>query len=210
MEIKQNKVLFYSSLVLLIVHLCGLIGIFSPYRELFLRATPVNLLLCTFLLLLNQRDRNKGLLLFCLISFFAGYFIEVAGVATQKIFGDYEYGITLGPRLFDVPLVMGLNWLMLVFSAGIICEGLKVHFIVKSLAGSGLLVLLDYFIEPAAERFDFWSFYEGPPLQNYIVWFMASFLLLVLFYRLPFEKRNPFARLLYVVQLVFFILLDIF
>ncbi|MBL7889309.1 MAG: carotenoid biosynthesis protein, partial [Bacteroidia bacterium] len=141
----------------------------------------------------------------------AGFFLEVAGIHTGVIFGNYQYGKTLGTQFLNVPLVMGFNWLMLIYSAGVIFESLKANKYIKSLFGAGLLVSLDLLLEPVAMKYDFWAWSNGTiPLQNYVAWFIAAFFMLLLFYNLNFSKNNRLALLLYIVQFVFFSILNIF
>lgn len=210
MQAPKDKTLFYSTLILVIVHTCGVIGLLSPYRELFLKTTPVNIILSALLLYLNHRGKGSSFLIFCLVGYLFGYAIEVVGSRTGMIFGEYSYGNALGMKVMEVPVVMGLNWLMLVYSAGIICDRINTHYIGKSLIGASMLVILDLFLEPVAIRFDFWTWAQGSiPVQNYIAWYCSSFLLLLLFYGLSFKKENSLAKALFLVQFVFFILLNI-
>ena len=209
-EKQKDKKLFVSTILLVILHLAGFIGLHTSYRELFLQLTPFNLLVSALLLFLNQKDTNWSFYIFCFITFSFGYFIEVLGVKTGFIFGPYVYGNMLGFRLAGVPLVIGLNWLMLVYSVGIICNRLKTNLFLKSIAGAGMLVALDLFIEPVAIKYNFWRWENVIPVQNYIAWFITSLLMLFIFYRASFEKNNPMANALYIVQLVFFILLGNF
>ena len=53
-EVKKDNHLFISAAILLVVHVSGLIGIHTSYKELFLVCTPANLLLSLTLLLWNQ------------------------------------------------------------------------------------------------------------------------------------------------------------
>lgn len=211
MQAQRDNTLFYSTLILVIVHTCGVIGLLSPYHDLFLKATPFNILLSALLLFLNQRGKNPRFAVFCLVGYLFGYAIEVAGARTGMIFGEYSYGNALGMKILDVPVVMGLNWLLLVFSVGIICDKINTHYIGKSLIGASMMVILDLFLEPVAVRYDFWTWTQGSiPVQNYLAWYCASFVLLLLFYGLSFKKENPLAKALFLVQFVFFILLNIF
>src|SRR6218665_3631044 len=114
----NGKRLFISTLILVIVHLAGIIGINSPYRDFFLVLSPLNLLLSAMLLLWNHKHFNAATIIFLAITATAGFLVEVAGVHTHIIFGSYDYGKTLGLKLFDVPLIIGINWLMLVYCAG--------------------------------------------------------------------------------------------
>lgn len=201
----NHKRLLISTIILVIVHLAGIIGIHTPYKELFLALSPLNLLLSALLLLWNHKNFNNATLSFLIITAVAGFLVEVAGVHTRLIFGSYLYGKTLGLKLFDVPLIIGINWMMLVYCAGTIVNRLNAGTVIKSLAGAALLVAMDLLIEPVAIRYDFWDWYEGSiPLRNYIAWFVVSFLLLLLFNKLQFNKENKLAQSLFIIQLIFF------
>ncbi|HEY0030318.1 MAG TPA: carotenoid biosynthesis protein [Bacteroidia bacterium] len=208
---QKDKLLFVSTIILVVIHLAGILGIRSVYHDLFLLLSPLNLMISSFLLFLNHKDFNKHFYLFMLLCFFTGFSVEVAGVYTGQIFGEYSYGNTLGYKLLNVPVIIGLNWLMLVYSVGIICHQVKVNKYIKSLMGAGLLVILDFFIEPVAIKYDFWSWtHNQVPIQNYIAWFITAFLLLLLFNNLKFNKTNRLAKTMYIIQLVFFVLLSVF
>jgi uncharacterized membrane protein len=193
--------------LLISAHIAGLIGLhIELLRPLFLVLVPFNLLLSAFLLFTYHPDWSRPFIVFAISTALIGYLVEVAGVATGVIFGEYTYGSTLGPKIAEVPLLIGLNWLMLIYSIGIITNKLKTNLFFKALAGSFLMVLLDLFIEQTAIRNDFWTWQSSSiPLLNYIGWFIVSFILFMLFYLLPFTKKNPLAILLFVVQLAFFI-----
>ena len=79
--------------------------------------TPMNLLLTAVLLIWGLGVFNAKLVYAMLAAFILGYLVEVAGVASGLLFGEYEYGKPLGWKLFDVPLIIGVNWLILSFSS---------------------------------------------------------------------------------------------
>jgi putative membrane protein len=208
---QKDRTLFVSTILIIVVHLAGVIGLFSAYQNLFLQLTPINLLISSFLLFLNHKQFNTAFYTFLGISFLLGFFIEMIGVKTGFIFGQYHYGDTLGLKIGNVPIIIGLNWLMLVYCLGIICNQLKITIFFKSILGSIMLVALDLLIEPVAVKFNFWSWESKYiPVQNYIAWFFVSFILLFFFNILPFDKNNKLAKALFIVQLVFFALLNIF
>ena len=70
-----------------------------------------------FLLLWGNGKYNLKLIYAACIALFLGYGVEVLGVASGVLFGEYNYGETLGWKLLDVPVVMGVNWLILSFSS---------------------------------------------------------------------------------------------
>ncbi|MBL7882669.1 MAG: carotenoid biosynthesis protein, partial [Bacteroidia bacterium] len=77
--------------------------------------------------------------------------------------------------------------------------------------GASVLTFLDFFIEPIAIKYDYWTWQATEvPTQNYIAWFIASFLFLLFFYILKFNKNNKIALLLYITQLLFFVFLNLF
>lgn len=202
---QKNKRLFISAAILLIVHIAGIIGLQTSYRDLFLGLTPINLLLSASLLFINHQQFNKNFILFAVITLLSGFFVEVAGVRTGAIFGSYWYEETLGWKVLNVPVVISVNWLMLVYSAGVISNKLNANIILKSATGAALLLILDLLIEQNAHNYKFWSWMDGKiPMQNYIAWFLVSFVLLLLFHSLKFKKENKLAPVLYIVQLLFF------
>ncbi len=208
---QKDRTLFVSTIILVIIYAGGLTGLLSGYRNHFLIFTPINLLISVFLLFLNHKDFNRPFYIFAIIGFLLGYLIEVVGIKTGIIFGKYSYGNTFGLKILDVPLVIGLNWLMLIYCVGIICNQLNINIIYKSILGAVMLIILDYFIEPVATKLDFWSWSNSEvPLQNYIAWFIASFFLLLFFHNLRFNKTNKLAQALFIVQLVFFTVLSVF
>lgn len=202
---------YYTHAILINSHLCGFIGMQTSFIWLFLLLTPYSLILSTFLLFYHQTNFNKQFWLFCISIFLLGYGVEVAGVHTGMVFGEYSYGDTLGFKLFDVPLVMGLNWLTLVYSVGVIFNRLNTSTLIKSALGACVLMFLDFFIEPIAIHYDYWTWQTvSVPIQNYIAWFIISFLFLLFFYNLKFKKENKLALLYFAVQLFFFAGLNYF
>jgi uncharacterized membrane protein len=188
------------------MYLAGIAGLQVPALvPVFQPLIPLNLLASLALLLLFHTDWNRPFLLYCVVAFSVGFLVEVAGVHTGLIFGSYQYGTALGWQLWEVPLVIGTNWLMLTYACGSVCDRLPAAAWTKALAAAGLMTSLDVLIEPVAIRLGFWD-WNSPevPLQNYLAWYVVSALLLLLFYRLPFRKQNRLAFLLLLMQFIFF------
>ncbi|AHM61672.1 hypothetical protein D770_17100 [Flammeovirgaceae bacterium 311] len=196
----------YAPVLLAASYLTGLVGLLIPQsRELFQLLTPFHLLLTAAILFWFHREWNAPFMLFCGLAFAVGYGVEVAGVHTGKIFGEYRYGDAFGVKLFEVPLLMGLNWLVLVYIAGVICEPLRWPAWAKAALAAAMLIVLDMLMEPITSTYDFWYWADGEiPLQNFIAWFVTAYLLLLLFYLLPLQRHNPMALPLYIMQLIFF------
>ena len=164
---------------LLVFHTIGIIGIAVPgLRDDFLVLTPLNLLLTAVLLTWGLDDFNVKLLLAICSASVMGYLIEVAGVGTGILFGEYQYGKHLGWKLFDVPVIIGLNWFILSFSSlGLVGRFIS-NSLIKNIFASLLMVMLDILIEPVAIQLDFWNWRDiDVPIQNYIMWFLAAFMI---------------------------------
>lgn len=204
----QEKIAIYA---LITIHFFGILGIaFLPTQPMFISATPFSLISTSFILFYFQKEWNLSFIVFAVITFLTGYFVEVVGVKTELIFGTYYYGKTLGFKLFSVPVIIGLNWLMLTYASGVISRVIISSPIIASLIGSAIMVGLDILIEPVAIALDFWKWSGGIiPLKNYIGWFIISFLLQILFHNLKFDKNNILAKYVLFVQAIFFIILQI-
>ena len=117
MILKFNKKYYHLSLtVLIIVFLVGLIGLNTPYQEQITALTPYSLLLTTVLILLNHREWNRYFVVYFLFCVISGFLVELIGIETRMIFGDYSFGQKLGYKVYAVPIVIGLNWFIMVYS----------------------------------------------------------------------------------------------
>lgn len=209
----QNNINFFGGLIL-VMHLAGLLGLyFEPTRAIFQLATPFNLITSIVLLFLAQRRYSLSFWIFVSITFLVGFFIEVIGVKTQAIFGTYNYGKTLGFKVWQVPLLIGINWIMITYIVNYFISTYAVFFVFtfkitlffKALCSAVIMVMIDYLIEPIAVLHDFWSWEnDSIPLQNYIGWFFVALPLCMLFQYSRFEKINKFAYFLLLAQLLFF------
>ena len=182
------------------------------YKDFFLPLTAYNLLYIAFVLVCLYPINNKrGVIIFSSIAI-AGYLFEVAGVATGKIFGEYYYGNNLGPKLFEVPPTIGLNWAVLCFVSCGIIEKLKLKSIFfKSGLASLMMIFIDFFIEKSAPPFDFWEFTNPTvPLQNYSSWFIIAFIFNLGIFKFKPEKDFEISAHIYGVQLLFFVFFYVF
>lgn len=196
---------------LVVAYLAGIWGLSWPVTQPYFKlATPVNLLVSAALLLRFHTQWNRSFYQFLIAAYLLGFFIEVIGVRTDVIFGTYWYGPTLGPKILDVPLVIGVNWLMLTYAMGCISNFVPVSRIIKSLIAAFLMVGLDFLIEPVAMKLDFWQWSGGQvPFRNYLGWMAVAWVMQLLFFFLPFAKRNPLAPYLIAIQILFFLILNV-
>ncbi|MEO1051600.1 MAG: carotenoid biosynthesis protein [Bacteroidota bacterium] len=196
--------------IIILFHFVGLVGILSPYSELFLALTPFNLLLSTAMITVTHNRPDRRLLIFCMVCYAVGFISEFLGVQFGLIFGDYSYGWVLGPKVSGVPLVIGFNWLIVIYSSASISSLFKVPKWLRVILIATLAVFLDFFIEPVAIKYDFWSWQQvSVPIENYIGWFGISAILAFTLVYLKLDTNSVTGRSLYLAQLVFFILLGV-
>ncbi len=201
-----------SILFLWLLHVSAMIGIEMGYKDFFLPLTAYNLVYIAFILIcLYPINKTKGIILFSAISV-AGYLFEVAGVATGMIFGEYSYGLNLGPKLVEVPPIIGINWAVLCFvSCGIIEKINLKSILFKAALASFLMIFMDFFIEFSAPAFNFWEFTAPTvPLQNYVSWFIIAFGFNLFIFKYKTEKNFDISAHIYGVQLLFFAFFYVF
>ncbi|MFZ6053464.1 carotenoid biosynthesis protein [Halocola ammonii] len=196
---------FASIVVLWAFQVAALIGISLGYFEWFISKTELNLMIIAVLLAINFPVNSLKRIGFFVAIFMSGFFLEWLGVNYGLFFGDYAYGENLGYKLGGVPLLIGINWAVLIMSCAAIVDRLKVHYLFKSIIGAGLMVLLDFFIELPAPVFDFWEFEGGEaPIDNYVAWYLISFFMILGYQKLKVKGDFIFSCHLYTAQLIFF------
>ena len=144
--------------------------------------------------------------------FLFGLIVEILGVNYGLFFGEYSYGANLGPKIHEVPFVIGLNWVLLIIATGSVSDKLiKGKEIFKILFASSLMVLIDLLIEQSAPKLDYWEFTQSPvPLSNYIWWFIFSLCFQYIFFKTVKTKEYNLSSNILVIQFLFFGMLAVF
>lgn len=143
------------------------------------------------LLVLLTANRTNHIALLAIAA--AGFAAEAIGVHTGFPFGRYEYMGVLQPQLFAVPLVMTAAWMVLVAYIKTMLSGFGLSVWLEAVFASAWMVAIDLVIDPlAAGALGYWRWsgagsYYGIPLQNFIGWFVVSF---VVFALLNFSRKT--------------------
>ena len=200
----------YLLYFLILVYVSGSIG-FVLNPSFFSPFTPYTLLLtCTVFLIHSQLTDNKFIFSFFFIAVL-GFIIEVIGVQTGLIFGKYTYGNGLGFKLLDVPLVISVNWAMLICAGIIVVNTIFSNKLVVVTLASILVTLIDLLIEQVAPKLDFWHFEnEGPSFHNYMGWIGVTFFMSLLFYPMIIKGNRSVSSIILVLQIIFFTSLYLF
>ena len=226
---KKNTIQILALFIALLFHISGLAGIlFTQYKDWFIQNTYINLLLMAALILVTHPSKNKNFFIFFMAAFVIGFAIEVLGVNTGLLFGRYNYSDILGIKVFNVPLIIGINWFIIIYCAGMVTQAYE-NFMIKKINEQGIAInkrmklvsfiidasflslLFDWVMEPVASKLGYWQWQNDEiPFFNYVSWMIAGALLLWLFRKLNQNSHNKFAVHLFIIQLLFFLVLRTF
>jgi bisanhydrobacterioruberin hydratase len=232
-----NKVSIAIGMAILF-HLVGLVGILWWDRELIGKTTIFHLLLMFALLIWTEWPLTRGFIGYMIVAAVLGFGVEVLGVNTGLVFGDYSYGEVLGGKSWGVPWMIAVNWIIVTYGSACLMNALY-HRIIPPLGDTPdssngsltqpshkpfspfsilllidsaiLATLFDWLMEPIAVKLGYWSWGgDGAiPLFNYGCWFAVSLLILAIGKALGCRFRNPFAVQLLLIQSLFFLALRI-
>ncbi len=202
-----NKVLG----VTFIIYFVGVIGHLIPdLKPLFYMLTPYNLIFTILICFWLNRPLQTKTITVAIAVFLIGFFIEVIGVKTGVLFGVYEYGSTLGWKVLDVPVVIGLNWVLLSFTSSAIASRYFKNLYLISIIAAILMVGLDYLIEPIAIKLDYWSWENDViPFQNFAMWFLTALVIQVLINFSKLKLNSKVGLTIFLCQVMFFTLLNV-
>ncbi len=212
-RIKKIKTGTLVTIFLIIFYGVGVFGLSYPKtQKLFIILMPWSLLMGMGILAWMHRSwKPRQIWYFQGIALF-GFGIEVAGVLTGHVFGNYTYGSALGFKIpgTDTPPIIGLNWLMLIYCIYSMLRKVALHPVLQVIFGAGLMVAYDILLEPVAMKLDMWDWADGlVPLQNYVAWFVISLIMLSVLHIAKLRYRNSVATAMFFVQLGFFLLLNL-
>ena len=110
----SSKKINFVVFLMFFFNIVGAISLFNAdLYKIVLPLTQFNLLLIFSLFFYVNNNYSRSFIFLCLQVFLFGFIVEVVGVNTGIIFGEYTYGKTLGLTLFSTPLIMGINWINL-------------------------------------------------------------------------------------------------
>jgi uncharacterized membrane protein len=209
-KLLTNKDTFLQ-VILVIIYLVGIIGFSqAKFRDSLLPASGVVLYLSTLAIALASKNKIK-FLVFMAIAFIIGFGAEVIGVNTAYLFGNYVYGVNLGPKLLNVSIVIGLLWGVLALGAASIVDQTAVFNRGKVFFGAAIMLGVDLIMEPVAIANQFWSWEGGDvPFYNYVCWFLIALLLQLILRKFKLNERNRVYNTLLILMTVFFGFLNLY
>jgi putative membrane protein len=127
------------------------------------------------------------------------------------IFGKYSYGEGLGYKFLNVPLVISINWAMLICAGIIVVSRIFANKIAVLVVAAILVTSIDLVIEQVAPKLDFWQFEGGQPgVQNYLSWIGVAFFTSYFFYPTIIKGDRLVSLIILILQIIFFTFLYIF
>jgi uncharacterized membrane protein len=136
--------------------------------------------------------RLRGILIFFAICFVVGNVFENLGVATGFPFGRYYFTAAMGPKLFQVPILLGLAYVGMGYLSwtlgGVILGNLHpslvgARVVMLPLVAAFIMVAWDFANDPVwtnINRLWVWEHggaYFGVPLANFLGWYLVVYLI---------------------------------
>lgn len=142
--------------------------------------------------------RLRGAVIFTSASLAVGYIMEFLGIHTGFPFGRYYFTDGMGPRLFDIPILMGPAYLGMGYVSWVVAriilseenggDGLAgPRLFTIPLVASFAMVAWDLSFDPALSTFGhYWVWlqggaYFGVPVSNFLGWLLTNYLIYQLF-----------------------------
>lgn len=143
-----------------------------------------------------ERYGLKNMGVFFLITWFTSHFFEALSIQTGFPFGHYYYDKLIGPRIFQVPLIIMFAYFSMAYVSWILSTvllrqyqrtltGNKIFLV--PLIATFIMVMWDLCMDPLSSTIGFlWVWkgggpYFGVPLQNYFGWFLVVYIIFQLF-----------------------------
>lgn len=194
----------------------GVVGFLIPAtRGLMKTLTPGFLLLMALYVYAKicrreDESKRKRLAVWSFLVIVVTIVLEILGVKFGLFFGEYDYGRVLGPAILGVPVIIGINWLIVIMGSTSLMRKVTSNLFVIVL-GAGLCALLfDYIMEPAAIKLDFWDWEGGIPLKNYVSWTVITMVSAFSSELLGIYKEDKWSHNLLGAQMMFFASIRIF
>jgi len=202
----------YSTWFLVIIYLVGVVAhLYDKTLPMMLTMTPFTLLIGAALIIYSEVRKRKEFLVWFFFSYAITFTIEVIGVKSKLVFGDYYYSKVLGVSLFDVPLIIGVNWVIIVLGAISVASKMFKNKIYAVILSGIIATLFDILLEPIAVKLGYWSWSNNTiPLQNYLAWYIIALAISTTYFIAKLSVKEKLAESYLYVQAMFFLFLNLF
>lgn len=158
-----------------------------------------------------RKDGSRRLATWSIITFLLTFLIELIGVKTGLIFGSYQYGDVMFLQIAQVPVVIGMNWVILILGSYSLSLSAGSGRYFAPLISSIIIVIFDFVMEEVAMQLGYWH-WDGNavPFQNYIAWFIISLIFTSLLTLYKVSIKNNVLNVYFMIQFLFFLTLRVF
>lgn len=195
--------------IAILFHVIGLLGIAFFKSERISLTTPFHLLLMFGLLVFSYNSNRGAFIKWAIVAYLCGFWAEWVGVHTGWLFGSYSYGDVLGTKWLEIPLIIGVNWIVVIAGAIAIANRVTKNKWWMPICAATIATAYDWLLEPVAIRLEYWQWAgDDVPMYNYISWWLVSLLPAMIWQKMELQP-NQFSLNLLIVQVLFFIALRI-
>ncbi len=189
----------------------GFIGLAIPWTfPFFVVLTPLAVVVAwAMLIMAHERPIDWRFFTALGIVFALSYAVELLKVHVFFVEDVFFFGDSFGPVLLNIPLMIGLCWVALLYICAAMAERLNANAVVKVLAGAGLVLIFDIVLELVAHKLDLWYWTWELPIWNYVVWFVAALGMLSIMKAFGVRIENKLATTMYVSLIIFLLFLHV-
>ncbi len=191
----------------IIFYIIGFLGfVFDFSYPIFVKLIPYAILVSIFMLyVFHQNKKDIKLLIVLFVIFLLSFLIEMIGVNTGFIFGNYSYGKGLGIKIFETPIMIGINWAFLVYLSTSVTQKYKLNDFTGAFVSSLIMLFYDFIIENVAPKTDMWYWQNDVvPFKNFLAWFFLALIFNNIVKLLKLNTENKIAPVILICQLFFF------
>ena len=175
----------------------------SPVPNLALVAIDVLSAMAFALVHGTLQYRLRGILVFVGICLIVGNVSENLGVLTGFPFGRYEFGTIMGPKLFHVPVLLGLAYIGMAYVSWMVARMIvrpapdasgRNSLLTLPLVASFVMVAWDLAMDPVwATVIHAWTWFDGGPwigvpISNFLGWYGTVLVIYLVFAQYVWRK----------------------
>lgn len=192
--------------VILTAYACGRVLeiVFGPVPNTPLVAIEVLSAMAFALVDGAYRYGLRGIAVFSLICIVVGNVVENIGLATGFPYGHYTFLGVMGPRIFAVPVLLGLAYIGMAYASWVLGDlivgpvSARARIAIVPVVAAFVMVAWDLAQDPVwSTMLGAWVWHDGGawfgvPISNYFGWFATILLICVLFALYLFRGRAAF------------------
>jgi len=204
-HIQQNERVYSIAMVIFFaIELIGLYVDVAVFRNYIQYLFFISVIIFSF----SYRDVTPSFIRFALIVLMSSFGLQMVAVTSESIFGNFEYGDSLGTTIKDIPAMSSILWLLIIFSSAQMSSKIiaREDDFLRSFLGGFLVLVIYFLIEQTSAYFHIWYRIGDVPMSSYLAWFVIGFFYNLLYHTLGIHQPNKIATALYISFLLLFLI----